>query len=157
MLEERLGYQETATGETVLRSANAPWTILTQVEDQHRESTRSSFEEFAIERAKVMFQADGPVGSTYASGVVGKRAYMNGSGLEVLQFSVSVVCETFDGDGKEPTTEEETKGPIYVVSISQPADQRHQALFFQAAQERPALQGEKQLIEKIVDTVKILK
>ena len=156
-LKERLGYQETATGETVLRSAAAPRTIWTQAEDQYRESARSSFEEFAIERAKVMFQADGPDGSTYARDVVGKKAYRNGNGLEVLQFSLTVVRETFDEEGKKTIAEEETKGPIYVVSISQPADQRHQALFLQFEPESASLEGEKQLIEKIVDTVNILK
>ena len=156
-LEERLGYQQTATGETLLRSAKAPGTISTQVEEQDQESTKSSFEEFAIERAKLMFQADGPDGSTYASGVVGKRAYRNGNGLEALQFSVSVVREAFDEEGKETITEEGTKGPIYAVSISQPTDQRHQALFFQLDPENVGLQGEMQLIEKIVDTVRILK
>jgi len=50
-----------------------------------------------------------------------------------------------------------TKGPIYVVSISQPADQRHQALFFQSAAGNMELQGEKQLFKKIIDTVRILK
>ncbi len=156
-LEERLGYQETATGDTVLKSSKVPWAISTQAEEQYRESAKSSFEEFAVERAKLMFQTDGPDSSTYASGIVDKRIYRNRNGLEVLTFSVSVVTETSDEDGKEQTTEKETKGPLYVVSISQPADQRHQALFFQLQPGSAAVQGAKQLIEEIADTVKVLR
>ena len=72
-LEERLGYQETATGETVLRRAGTHWTISTRAEDQYQESVKVAFEEFAIERAKAMNQADGPDGSVYAGAVVGKK------------------------------------------------------------------------------------
>jgi hypothetical protein len=156
-MEERLGYQETTTGETVLRSAGTGWTISTLVEDQYRESAMSSFEEFAIERAKVMFQADGPDGSVYARDVVRKRAYRNSNGLEVLQFSLSIVRETFHEDGEETVTEEEMKGPIYAVSISQPTDERHQALFFQSGSNSVGVQGEKQMIERIVGTVRVLR
>lgn len=156
-LEERLGYQGTVAGETVLKSAGTHGTISTQAEDQHRDSAKVSFEEFAIESAKPMFQADGPDGSTYADAVVGKKASRNCHGLEVLQFSLSIVRETFDEEGKETIAEKTTTEPIYAVSISQPTDQRHQALFFQFEPESASLEGEKQLIEKIVDTVNILK
>jgi hypothetical protein len=156
-LEERLGYQETATGETVLRGARTHWTMSTRAEDQYRESAKMSFEEFAIERAKAMHQADGPDGSVYADAVVRKKASKNSHGLDVLQFSLSIVRETFDEDGEETITEETTTEPIYVVSISQPADQRHQALFVQPEPDEGGSQGKKELIEKIVDTVKVLK
>jgi hypothetical protein len=156
-LEERLGYQETTTGETTLRNPSTQWTISTRAEDQYRESAKSSFEEFAIERAKAMCQADGPDGSVYANRVVGKKVSRNSHGLAVLQFSLSVVRETFGEDGEETITEETTKGPIYVVSISQPADERHQALFVQFEPDRGDSQGQKEIIHKIVDTVKILR
>ena len=81
----------------------------------------------------------------------------NSHGLEVLQFSLSIVRETFGEDGEETITEETTKGPIYVVSISQPADQRHQALFFQCEPDEGDSQGKKELMKKIVDTVQVLR
>jgi hypothetical protein len=153
----RPGYQETATGETVLRSERSHWTISAQAEDQYRESAKSSFEDFALERAKAMCQADGPDSSVYAGAVVGKKASRNSRGLEVLQFSLSIIRETFGEEGKETITEETTKGPIYVVSISQPTDQRHQALFFQFEPDEGDSQGKKEFMEKIVDTVKVLR
>jgi hypothetical protein len=156
-VEEHLGYQETTTGETILRSPRTQWTISTRAEDEYRESAKSSFEEFAIERAKARCQADGPDGSVYANKVVGKKVSRNSHGLEVLQFSLSVVRETFGEDEEETITEETTKGPIHVVSISQPSDERHQALFVQFEPDQGNLQGQKELINKIVDTVRILR
>ena len=156
-LEERLGYQGTVAGETVLRSAGTQETILTRAEDQHRDWPKVSFEEFAIESAKPMFQADGPDGSTYADAVVGKKASRNSHGLEVLQFFLSIVRETFDEEGKETIAEKTTTEPIYAVSISQPTDQRHQALFFLSEQGEVDAQRKKELVREIVDTVKILR
>ncbi len=156
-LEERLGYQGTVAGETVLRSAGPHETISTRAEDQHRDWPKVSFEEFAIESAKPMFQADGPDGSTYADAVVGKKASRNSHGLEVLQFSLSIVREAFDGEGKETIAEKTTTEPIYAVSISQPTDQRHQALFFLSEQGEVDAQRKKELMREIVDTVKILR
>jgi hypothetical protein len=156
-LEERIGYQGTPTGETVLKGARKERSIATRAEDQYRESAKVSFEEFAIESAKPMFQADGPDGSTYADAVVAKKAWRNSHGLEVLQFSLSIVRETFGENGEETVREKTTTGPIYAVSISQPADQRHQALFFQFEPDEGDARGKKELITKIVDTVSVLR
>ena len=82
---------------------------------------------------------------------------MNSHGLEVLQFSLSVVRGTFGEDGEETVTEETTNGPIYVVSIGQPADQRHQALFFQYGPDEGDSQGKTTLMNEMVDTVKVLR
>ena len=156
-LEERLGYQGTVTGETVLRSAGTPGAVSTRVEDQPRDWPKVSFEEFAIESAKPMFQADGPDGSTHADAVVGKKTSRNSHGLEVLQFSLSIVSETFDEEGKGTIAEKTTTEPIYAVSISQPTDERHQALFFQSEPGEGDAQRKKELMREIVDTVRILR
>ena len=70
-----------------------------------------SFEEFAIERAKAMYQADGPDGSIYADAVMGKKTLRNSHGLEVVRFSLSIVRETFGEDGEETVMEETTTEP----------------------------------------------
>jgi hypothetical protein len=154
-MEERLGYQETATGETLLRGSHS--TIITQVEDQYRESVRSSFEEFAIERAKAMCQADGPDSSVYAGAVLEKKAPRISGGLEVLQFSLSIIRETYGDDGEKTITKETGKGPFFVVSISRPADELHQALFFQFEPDDKDLQEKKELTKQIIETVRILR
>ncbi|MCG2715117.1 MAG: hypothetical protein L6422_02315 [Candidatus Marinimicrobia bacterium] len=161
-LKEDLAYDGTLIGSVLLKRENSVLLIIISCEemaDYPREEynpAKMSFEEFAFNRARAMCSADGPDGSRYATDVVRKEKFTNPNNLNGVEFYLTEVTETYFEDSEESKIEKRTKGPIYVVPISQP-DEPYRVLFFELTDEcEEFLQG-KEILKKIINTVKILK
>ncbi len=162
VLKEHLAYDGTSTGYLLLERKNGEWVVKTSIDEiaayprEYYDSVRMSFEEFAINRAKAMCSADGPGGSRYATDVVGKEIFKNTYDLEGIEIYLLEVIEAYLEDSKEQKTAKRVKGPIYAVAISQ-LNERHRVLFFELNDEVENSSQEKQILKKIVSTVRILR
>jgi hypothetical protein len=138
------------------------WLIEGFVEDTAEYGTdyaaRQTFEEFVFDRAMAMHSADGPNGSTYATDVARKELFTNPNNLNVIEFYLTVVDETYFEDNKTKI-KKRTAGPIYAVSISQTDDSYpYQVLFLKLLPKKgKKYLQEKEILKKIVNTVGILK
>ena len=155
-LRENLTPRGTPAGWLWLKGAeDKDWLIDASVEDMAdypREFAGMDFEEFALDRTRAMYSADGCDSSTYVSGVARKQKFVNRNRLDVIEFFLVVAHETSEEDGKT-TIEKETVGPVYAVSIGAP--QAPARILFL----RPANGAEKEFsqinppLRTIVDTV----
>ena len=155
-LKENLTPRGTPTGWLWLKRAeDKDWLIDASVEDiadYPREFAGMDFEEFALDRTRAMYSADGCDSSTYVSGVARKQRFVNRNRLDVIEFFLVVAHETSEENGKT-TIEKETVGPVYAVSIGAP-EAPVRVLFL-----RPANGAEKEFsqinppLRTIVDTV----
>lgn len=121
-------------------------------------AARQTFEEFVFDRAMTMYSADGPDGSTYASGVLRKELYTNPDNLSVIEFYLTIVDEAYIDDEKSKV-EKRTEGPIYAISLSRPGGSYPYRVLFLRLLSRKDREypREKEILKKIVDTVRILK
>lgn len=113
-----------------------------------------SFEEFAAARVLTMFGGDGPCESRYVSDVPEKRVFTNSHDRKCVEMRVTVVRERCADDESSTITEIRTAGPVYAVSVS-PPDDSHRALILVLRDEEGIPAGGKEILEKIVDTVRI--
>jgi len=145
-----------------LERKNREWVVKTSIDEiaayprEYYDSAKMSFEEFAINRAKAICSADGPDGSRYATDVVRKEIFKNTYDLEGIEIYLLEVIETYLVGSKERKTGKRVKGPIYAVAISQP-NEPHRVLFFELNDEVEDSSQEKQILKKIVSTVRILR
>lgn len=162
LLKEHLAYDGTSTGYLLLERRNRGWVVKTSIDEiaayprEYYDPAKMSFEEFAINRAKAICSADGPDGSRYATDVVRKEIFKNTYDLEGIEIYLLEVIETYLVDSKEQKTDKRVKGPIYAVAISQP-NEPHRSLFFELNDEVENSSQEKQILKKIVSTVRILR
>lgn len=116
----------------------------------------ASLEDFAVERAKMMYAADGPDGSQYATDVVKKKVFRNPNNLEIIELYLTVVEEYYPEHDKEPKIEKTTEGPIYVVFISK-GEAHIKFLFLRFINNSKSdIPQDKEVLRKIVNTVRIL-
>jgi hypothetical protein len=159
LLEQDKNNEGEPTGSIFLkREENNRLSIEGDIEDMAdypRKFSAKSFEEFVYDRTRAMHSADGPDGSTYAAGMVQKRRFINPHNLDVLEFYVSVVHETYSEDDKQKV-EKEIDGPMYAVSIGAPGEP-YRVFFLSfgrfSTQDEAPLQG-KEILKQIVDTVR---
>jgi hypothetical protein len=145
------------------------WLIAINFEDMHRypkqwyNPQEMTFEDFAIDRAKIMFMADGANGSQYATDVIKRNCFTTLNNLNALEFYLTVVRESwpFYEDGQEEKEsdieiEKSQEGPIYAVLLSKPGDP-YKFLLLNLTDEGKHFQKEKQILKHITNTIKILK
>lgn len=116
------------------RAQDKEWLIDVSIEDMTtypREYARKSFADFVLDRASGMYSADGHGSSVYASGAVRERRYKNRDNLEVMEFYLNIVHETFLESGKSARMKT-TAGPIYAVSVGGPSEP-YRVLFLRPA------------------------
>ena len=124
---------------------------------EERDPTKISLEEFSYNQIKLMFDADGPNGSTYASGVVKKRRFLNKNGLDTLELYVKEVSDhLLTVEGNQNVITKRVRGPFYAVLISQP-NESYRVLFFKLCEEGERSRPNRDILKKIVNTVRILK
>lgn len=148
----------------LLKREDSGWLIETYFADmanyprQEFSRAKMSFEEFAFHIAKLACCTDGPSGIWhYATDVVRKELFTNSNKLDGIEFYLTEVSETyFEGSEEPKIIEKTTKGPIYAFSISQP-DEPYRVLFLELTDKGEKLLQEKEILKKIVDTVRILK
>ena len=162
LFKEYLTHDARPTGSTSLGTENTGCGIMTSVEEIARyprewyDPAKMSFEEFAIDRAKVWCSADGPNSSRYATDVVRKEVFTNPHDRKGVEFYLLEVHETHFEDDEEVKIEKRIKGPFYAVSISQ-TDEPYRALIFEFNVEGEDLFQEKKILKKIINTVRILR
>lgn len=162
LFKEYLSHDGNSTGRTSLGRENTGCGIMTFVEEiagyprGWYDPAKMSFEEFAIDRAKVLCSADGPNGSIYATDVVRKEVFTNPHNRKGVEFYLLEIHETHFEDDQEGKIEKRIKGPFYAVSISQ-ADEPYRALVFEFNDEGDDFFQEKEILKKIINTVSILR
>lgn len=101
----------------LMKKPGSPWLVDIDFEDRAEYSMDSynkmSLEEFAIARARVGCDADGPDGSVSCPSVARKLTFMNQNGLEVVELYLNRVDEGFD----PPKIEKSVIGPIEAVLL----------------------------------------
>ena len=155
-------------GGFLLKRIGSGWLIAINFEDMTRylgkkyNPKEMTFEDFAVDRAKTMFCADGPNGSQYATDVVKRNCFMTLNNLKALEFYLTVVREAWPGyedsqEVKESDVEIEKskEGPIYAVLLSKPGDP-YKVLLLNLTDKGKLFQKEKQILKHITNTIKIL-
>lgn len=162
LLEEHLCSDGTPAGWNFLKRKNKGWVIETSIESiadlplDWYDPAKISFEDFVIDRARAMLCTDGPTGSRYTTDVVRKKVFTNTNKLKGLEFYLLEVHETYFEDMEEVKIEKRTIGPTYAISISQP-DESYRVLYFLINDEEESFMQMKEILKKIVDTVRILR
>jgi hypothetical protein len=118
---------------------------------EKRQQSPDGWKDFILERAMVSCMADGPDGSVYCDRIARQRSWQNSSGLRVIEFYLRQVDERF---GPPRTRSMSTVGPVYGVDISRPGYVL--GLLVGSGHEFPVTPEDKQLVEKIVESVHLL-
>jgi len=155
-------------GGFLLKRKGAGWLIEINFEDMSKYLSKEynpqkmTFEDFAIQRSKIMFSADGADGSRYATDVIKRNSFTTSNNLKALEIYLTVVRESWPvyEDGQEEKEsdieiEKSQEGPIYAVSLSKPGDP-YKVLLLNLTDEGKHFQKEKQILKHIIDTIKIL-
>lgn len=112
----------------LMKKPGTPWLVDIGFEDRAEYSmdpyNKMSLEEFAIARAQVACQADGPEGSISCPSVARKQTFKNQNGLEVVELYLNRVNEGYD----PPKIEKSVIGPIEAVLL--PTGRSGQVLTF---------------------------
>jgi len=135
---------------------------MSQYPNQEFNPQKMTFEDFVIRMAKIMFSADGPNCSQYATDVIKRNIFTTLNNLKALEIYLTVVRESWPlyEDGQEEKEsdkeiEKSQKGPIYAVSLSKPGEP-YEVLLLNLTDEGKHYQKEKQILKHITDTIKIL-
>jgi len=135
---------------------------MSQYPNQEFNPQKMTFEDFVIRMAKIMFSADGPNGSQYATDVIKRNIFTTLNNLKALEIYLTVVRESWplyeDGQEEKESDKEIEKsqeGPIYAVSLSKPGEP-YKVLLLNLTDEGKHFQKEKQILKHITDTIKIL-
>ena len=112
----------------LMKNPGTPWLVDIGFEDRAELPTdpynKMSLEEFAIARAQLACQADGPDGSVSCPSVARKQAFKNQNGLEVVELYLNQEIEGYD----PPKIEKSVVGPIEAVLL--PTGKSGQVLTF---------------------------
>ena len=122
---------------------------MSQYPNQEFNPQKMTFEDFVIRMAKIMFSADGPNGSQYATDVIKRNIFTTLNNLKALEIYLTVVRES------RIEIEKSQEGPIYAVSLSKPGEP-YKVLLLNLTDEGKHFQKEKQILKHITDTIKIL-
>jgi hypothetical protein len=137
----------------LMKKPGSPWLVDIDFEDRAEYSTDSynkmSQEEFAIARAQVGCEADGPDGSVTCPSVARKQTFMNQNGLEVVEFYLNRVDEGFD----PPKIEKSVIGPIEAVLL--PTGRSGQVLTFKHTDKDKKGLLSNDLLRRMADLVKL--
>lgn len=137
------------------RAQDKEWLIDVSIEDMAtypQEYARKSFAEFVLDRARGMYSADGHGSSVYASGAVRERRYKNRDNLEVMEFYLNIVHETFLESGKS-TIKKSAAGPLYAVSVAAPGE-AHRVLFLRPADREDSSLRSRDILKQIAESVR---
>jgi len=131
--------------------------------NQEYNPQKMTFEDFAIQRSKIKFSADGADGSQYATDIIKRNGFTTPNNLKALEIYLTVVKESWPlyEDGQEEKEsdieiEKSQEGPIYAVSLSKPGDP-YKVLLLKLTDEGKHSQKEKETLKHITNTIKILK
>ncbi|HET7099980.1 MAG TPA: hypothetical protein VFJ52_02425 [Terriglobia bacterium] len=112
----------------LMKQTGTPWLVDIGFEDRAGYSmepyNKMSLEEFAIARAQVACQADGPEGSVSCPAVARKETFRNQKGVDVVEIYLNRVNEGYD----PPKIEKSVIGPIEAVLL--PTGRSGQVLTF---------------------------
>lgn len=108
---------------------------------------KMSLEEFAVARAQVACQADGPEGSVSCPSIARKMAFRNQNGLEVVELYLNRVNEGYD----PPKIEKNVIGPIEAVLL--PTGKSGQVLTFKRTDNDKTGLVSDDLLRRIADLV----
>jgi len=101
----------------LMKKPGTPWLVDIDFTDRAEYSmapyNKMSLEEFAVARAQVGCDADGPGGSVSCPSVARKQTYRNQNGLEVVELYLNRVNEGYD----PPKIEKSVIGPIEAVLL----------------------------------------
>ena len=162
LLDKQLMPSGMPSGWTFLKKKHGDWIIGTSVEDADvfspapHDLGKRFFEAFVIDRAGAMFCADGSTSSRFIKGVVSQRRFTNPNGLLGIELFLLEVEEEYLEDEKKTRAEERTIGPVYAVSISQPSESQR-VLFLRLNHEQPDLSQTRELLQNMVNTVRVLR
>ena len=156
-------------GGFLLKRNGTGWLIQINFEDmseylnQEYNPQKMTFEDFTIQRSKIMFSADGANGSRYATDVIKRNCFTTLNNLKALEIYLTVVRESWPvyEDGQEQKEsdveiEKSQEGPIYAVLLSKPGDP-YKLLLLNLTDEGKHFQKEKEVLKHITNTIKILK
>ncbi len=115
------------------------------------ETSNLSFYEFATDRVLTRFAADGPRTSTYSDKVVEEKKYTNENGISGYVLYINVVTKI---SGENPSETNSTKGPIYVLDLSQQTDARGIIFSFRDNFQELHTSIDEQNLEKMISTFK---
>lgn len=161
--KESLTHNGRPAGRTSLKKRDGKSPITAEIEEPATygrgmyDTAEISFEDFAVERAKLRCSADGPNSSWYAGDVVKKEMFENPYGRTCVEFYLSVIHESYDEEGEETTVEKTIRGPYYAVSISQQSEPYRVLLFKFSNDGEGEIPRDGGLMRRIVDTVRILR
>lgn len=117
-----------------------------------------SFEEFAVERAKTMYSADGPSSSTHATEVARRDLFTNPNKLTVMEFYLTVVYEGYSENTGEPAIKKQIEGPVYAIRLCPTGKPYpYRVLFFRIRGETEIGSSQEEgRLKQIVDSVRLL-
>lgn len=130
------------------------WTEMEQIADHlHDDRDSSTFIEFAIDQAKLMNQADGPMSTLYADSVLSQTLFTNSHGIMVLEFLLEMVHAEWTEEGEE-MEERSVRGPIYAVLLAPNPDEPRNVLFLSPAYGVDDAVGSDGILRLIVDSIR---
>ena len=137
----------------LMKKPDTPWLIDIDFADRADFSmppySQMSFEEFAIARARVGCDADGPDGSVHCSGVTRKKVWRNRNGLDVVEFYLDQVNKRYN----PPKTTRSVVGPV--VALRLPTGKSGQVLTFKRTESGQSGLDGGELLRQIAESVKL--
>lgn len=156
-------------GGFLIKRKGAGWLIEINFEDMSNYSNQEynpqemTFEDFAIQRSKIMFSADGADGSQYATDVIKRSGFTTPNKLKALEIYLTVVRESWplyeNGQEQKESDKEierSQEGPIYAVLLSKPGEP-YKVMLLKLTDEGKQYQKEKEILKHIANTIKIIK
>ena len=137
----------------LMKKPGTPWLVDIGFEDRAEYSmdpyNKMSLEEFAMARAQVACQADGPEGSVSCPAVARKQTFRNQKGLDVVELYLNQVNEGYD----PPKIEKSVIGPIEAVLL--PTGRSGQVLTIKHTEEDQKGLVDDDLLKRIVHSVRL--
>lgn len=140
----------------LLKKLDAPkndWLVDIDFEDRAEYSEASyvemSFEQFAIDRAKIQCMSDGPDGSRTCTDVLRKTRFQNRHGIKGIELYLRLVDERID----PPKTTRSTFGPLYVVLL--PGGRSGQLLLIKGVEKERGASVTREVLKQIAQSVKL--
>jgi hypothetical protein len=137
----------------LMKKPNTPWLIDIDFVDRAdylmEPFSQMSLEEFAVARAKLGCDADGPEGSAHCPQVARQKVLRNRNGLEVVEIYLNKVYEHYD----PPRTTKSVVGPIYAVLL--PTGGSGQVLTFKRTDNDQHQLAIPDLLKQIADSVSL--
>ncbi len=137
----------------LMKKPGTPWLVDIGLEDRAEYSmdpyNKMSLEEFAIARAQVACQADGPEGSVSCPSVARKQTFRNQKGLDAVELYLNQVNEGYD----PPKIEKSVIGPIEAVLL--PTGRSGQVLTFKRTDNDKKGLASDDLLRRMADLVSL--